>query len=270
MAASSGTRKNPRRRAALRASTTPMSGSLPKFRPCGSCPTNSMPAPAHDAEVGELYARPSNNRLNATQRPEYLLSRMLECEECGGPYAISGKDRYSCTNRKKRLPIHELGGACCSNSNTIKRQDLEERVLDCVPAAFFSMGTFHKISVKMISHEIARLKQAPSRKAALEAELKAVEQRQKNLIQQISDRAAEGCPRLPALDDHLDELEATRAKLVEYLAGADQPTEDFQEKIAKVKAQFNPANVEIGIRRLIFRARDNSTTAMSRPSRVMR
>lgn len=49
---------------------------------------------------------------------------MLECAECGGPYAISGKDRYSCTNRKKRLPIDDLGGACCGNSKTITRHEL--------------------------------------------------------------------------------------------------------------------------------------------------
>ena len=61
-------------------------------------------------EIGELFDFGQSNRLNATHRPEYLLSQLLECEECGGPYAISGKDRYSCTNRKKRLPIDELGG----------------------------------------------------------------------------------------------------------------------------------------------------------------
>ncbi|WP_195909464.1 recombinase family protein [Rhizobium tubonense] len=63
-----------------------------------------------DTEIGVLYGDATTNRLNATQRPEH--SRMLECAECGGPYAIFGKDRYSCTNRKKRLPIDELGGGC--------------------------------------------------------------------------------------------------------------------------------------------------------------
>ncbi|MGO7177958.1 hypothetical protein ACCT06_29330 [Rhizobium ruizarguesonis] len=34
--------------------------------------------------------------------------------------------------------------------------------------------------------------------------------------------------------------------------------EDFQEKIAKLKAQFNPTNMEIIIRKLIFLARHNA------------
>ncbi|CVI54347.1 MULTISPECIES: zinc ribbon domain-containing protein [Agrobacterium] len=86
-------------------------------------------------EIGELCDFGQSNRLNATHRPGYLLSRLLECAECGGPYAISDKDRYSCTNRKKRLPIDELGGSYCGNSKTITRQELESRVLDCLPVS---------------------------------------------------------------------------------------------------------------------------------------
>lgn len=42
---------------------------------------------------------------------------MLQCAECGGPYAISGKDRCSCTNRKKRLAIDELDGELHQQQN---------------------------------------------------------------------------------------------------------------------------------------------------------
>ncbi|NEJ31717.1 recombinase family protein [Rhizobium leguminosarum] len=213
---------------------------------------------ARDAEIGVLYKGGTTNRLNATQRPEYLLSRMLECAECGGPYAISGKDRYSCTNRKKRLPIEELDGACCGNSKTITRHELEERVLNCIPAAFYSMEIFDRVSVTMIAHEVSVLKRAPSRRAELATELKATTQRQTSIIQQISDRAAEGRPRLSVLDDQLDELEETRMKLAAELTALEEPAEDFQEKIAKVREQFNPANVEISIRKLIFLARNNA------------
>jgi len=208
--------------------------------------------------IGDLFDFGQSNRLNATQRPEYLLSRMLECAECGGPYAISGKDRYSCTNHRKRLPIDELGGECCGNTKTIKRQDLEERVLNCIPVAFFSLDIFDRISEKMIAHEVGMLKRAPSRKDALNAELATIKTTQKSLMQQIHDRHAEGRPRLAILDDQLDELEVTREKLVLELANAETPAEDFQAKIAKLKAQFNPVNIEISIRKLLFLARNNA------------
>jgi DNA invertase Pin-like site-specific DNA recombinase len=209
-------------------------------------------------EIGELFDFGGNNRLNATQRPEYLLSRMLECAECGGPYAISGKDRYSCTNRKKRLPIDDLDGACCGNSKTITRHELEERVLNCLPVAFFSMDIFDRISEKMVAYEVSKLKSLPSRKDQLTAELAGIKSKQASLMQLIQDRHADGRPRLAILDDQLDELEVTREKLVLELTHSQAPAEDFQEKIAKLKAQFNPANTEISIRKLIFLARNNA------------
>ncbi|MBY5625909.1 recombinase family protein [Rhizobium leguminosarum] len=210
-------------------------------------------------EIGDLFDFGQSSRLNATHRPDYLLSGMLECAECGGPYAISGKDRYSCTNRKKRLPIDELDGACCGNSKTITRHELEERVLNCIPAAFYSLDIFDCISQKMVAHEVSKLKSAPSIKDQLTGELAAVTSKQTNLMLQIQDRHAEGRPRLVILDDRLDELEVTREKLVKELAAtAEEPAEDFQEKIARLRAQFNPANTEIAIRKLIFLARNNA------------
>ncbi|PZM15299.1 hypothetical protein [Rhizobium tubonense] len=56
----------------------------------------------------------------------------------------------------------------------------------------------------------------------------------------------------------LDELEATRERLVLELEAVAAPSEDFQEKIAKVRQQFNPANIEVSIRKLIFLARNNA------------
>ncbi|WP_234936059.1 recombinase family protein [Agrobacterium rubi] len=210
------------------------------------------------AEAREDYDTSSSNRLNATHRPEYLLSRMLECAECGGPYAISGKDRYSCTNRKKRLPIDELGSECCSNSKTITRQELEERVLNCIPVAFYSIDIFDRISHKMIAHEVTKLKSVPSRKDQIATELAKIKSTQTSLMKQIQDRHAEGRPRLAILDDQLDGLEVTREKPAFELAATEAPTEDFQEKISKLEQQFNPDNVELAIRKLLFLARSNA------------
>jgi flagellar biosynthesis chaperone FliJ len=208
-------------------------------------------------EIGELFDFGQSHRLNATHRPGYLLSGMLEWAECGGPYAISGKDRYSRTNRKKRLPIDDLDGACCGNSKTITRHELEERVLTCIPVAFYSLDIFDRISQKMVAHEVTKLKSVPSRKDQVTAELAKTESKQTSLMQQIQDRHAEGRPRLAILDDQLDELELTREKVASELAGMDAPAEDSQEKIAKLKVQFNPADVEVAIRKLLFLARSN-------------
>lgn len=81
----------------------------------------------------------STNKLNRTHRPSYLLSGILRCAPCGGPYAISDKDRYSCTKRGKKLPLAHLDGSICTNSKTISRQELEDRVLTCAPNALWNM-----------------------------------------------------------------------------------------------------------------------------------
>jgi hypothetical protein len=105
-------------------------------------------------------------------------------------------DRYSCTNHRKRLPIDDLGGARCSNSKTIARQDVEERVLDCLPAAFFSIGAFETMSANVIAEETSSLRRPEAEWEQIRQELKELERRQKAIIQQITDRAAEGRPRL--------------------------------------------------------------------------
>lgn len=64
-------------------------------------------------------------------------------------------------------------------------------------------------------------------------------------MQQIHDRHSEGRPRLEIPDDQLDELEITREKLVVELATTEAPVEDFQAKIARLKAQFDPAQIAI-------------------------
>ncbi|MCZ8158656.1 MAG: recombinase family protein [Rhizobiaceae bacterium] len=215
-------------------------------------------------QVGEKFDYGQSNRLNTTHRPDYLLSGMLQCAECGGPYAISGKDRYSCTNRKKRLPIDDLGGECCGNSKTITRHELEERVLNCLPVAFYSLEIFDRISKKMIAFETGKLTAIPSRKDDIAKELSAIARQQKNLAQQIQERLAEGRPRLPILDDQLDELEAKREQLARELATVEEPVQDFQGKIEKLRTQFNPANIGISIRKLIFLARNNSDEAAKR------
>ena len=63
----------------------------------------------------------SDNVLNAARRPRFLLSGLLRCGCCNGPYSISSRDRFSCSNRKQK--------GTCDNAITITRQEIEARVL---------------------------------------------------------------------------------------------------------------------------------------------
>jgi len=62
------------------------------------------------------------NRLNDRHRPSFLLSGLLKCARCGDNYGIITYDRYGCLNRYRR--------GTCENSHTVKRQEIEARVLN--------------------------------------------------------------------------------------------------------------------------------------------
>jgi hypothetical protein len=64
----------------------------------------------------------NRNCLNEAHRPRFLLSGLLRCGCCHGPYAIIGRDRYACSTRKQK--------GTCYNRLTITRQAIEARVLD--------------------------------------------------------------------------------------------------------------------------------------------
>ena len=62
------------------------------------------------------------NRLNEARTPRFLLSGLLRCGCCNGPYAVIGRDRYACSTRKQK--------GTCENRLSITRQEIEARVLE--------------------------------------------------------------------------------------------------------------------------------------------
>jgi hypothetical protein len=91
--------------------------------------------------------------------------------------------------------------------------------------------------------------------------LNKAEQEQQSIIGQISDRAAGGRPRLAALDDMLDRLEATRSEIA-----AAKPTEDDGvDRLADLRAQVNPDNVRRIVETLLFYLRDHADTTAKQP-----
>ncbi len=66
--------------------------------------------------------RAANSLLNRAHRPRSLLSGLVFCGCCGGPYTLRGQGRFVCTNR--------ISTKTCSNDRSIARDKLEARVLD--------------------------------------------------------------------------------------------------------------------------------------------
>ncbi len=61
-----------------------------------------------------------------SNRPQYLLSGLLKCGQCGGGYAKINATHYGCSANKNK------GDTVCDNRRTIKRENLEGIVLNAL------------------------------------------------------------------------------------------------------------------------------------------
>ncbi|MFN7091906.1 MAG: hypothetical protein ACK4P4_15260 [Allorhizobium sp.] len=86
---------------------------------------------------------------------------------------------------------------------------------------------------------------------------------QDDLIQLTHDGIAEDRARFVILDDRLKEVEVTRDEITWEIPIAEWPVENYEGKIEKLKAQFNAQSKELGIRKLIFLARNKADEAVN-------
>ena len=83
-------------------------------------------AKARQASIAVQYAAPIEatrkaHGMGATVRPKSLLSGLVHCGVCAGPYSLRGQGRFACSTH--------MDTRACSNGHTITRVALEERVL---------------------------------------------------------------------------------------------------------------------------------------------
>ncbi len=161
-------------------------------------------------EVEALFNHTKTNRLNRTHRPSNVLSGLLECAHCGGPFAIMAKDRYGCTNRQKKLPIEHLGDIVCPNAKTISRHELESRVLDAIPARLLSVDSTTSIQGEINKQLSAAQKAGERDREKLQANLLDVSRRQEVIATQITERIMNGQPQIEAFNKMLDDLQTLR------------------------------------------------------------
>ncbi|MCD4660388.1 MAG: recombinase family protein [Agrobacterium sp.] len=169
-------------------------------------------------EVEASFSHTTTNRLNRTHRPSYLLSGLLECQHCSGPYAIMAKDRYGCTNRQKKLPIEHQGNIVCTNSKTISRHELESRILDAIPARLLSVESTASIQDEINRQLSATSKGGERNEAKLRANLREISHKQDVVAGQITQRIMNGQPQIEAFNKMLDDLQKQREELEASLA----------------------------------------------------
>ena len=163
-------------------------------------------------EISEKYAttiaatrKAHANGLNGTHRPRHLLSGLLECGVCGGPYAMRGQDRYGCSN-------HVMTGTC-SNGRGIRRVVIEERVLAGLRDKLMAPEAAAE-AMKAYAEETNRINR--ERRAAGATDRKELADLGKRIASMIA--AIEEGGYVRGMSDRLRELEARQDELGERLA----------------------------------------------------
>ena len=183
------------------------------------------------------------SRFWERRRPEHLLTGLVHCDYCGGPYASVGRDYLACSAARK------LG--TCSARKGVRRSVLEGVVLDLLKTRLMepdAVAAFVKDHALVSNSKTAERAQDRSR---LEAERAAI----KRKLEGLYDAIAEGL-RSPGLQDKLLALEGRSAVIdAELVSAAPSPV------------RLNPNLSELYRRKVIELAVTLADPAIAQPAR---
>ncbi|KAB2705929.1 recombinase family protein [Brucella intermedia] len=164
------------------------------------------------------------NRLNGTHRPKTLLSGLVFCGCCGGPYSIRGSDRFACST-------HGTKGTC-SNSRTIPREELERRVLAGLRERMMTPEVAAE-AMRAYAEETNRLnRERRSNGDVWKAELVKIEKQIGGIIEAIKAGMFH-----PSMKSEMDALEARKTELTEQLADIPEDVPDLLPSASAIYAR---------------------------------
>ncbi|MCR4265897.1 recombinase family protein, partial [Nitratireductor sp. ZSWI3] len=164
------------------------------------------------------------NQLNGKRRPQSLLSGLVFCGCCGGPYSLRGAGRFACSNH--------ISKGTCSNSRTIPREDLENRVLAGLKDRMMAPEVAAE-AMRAYAEETNRLnRERRSNGNAWQVELAKIEKQ----IAQIVEAIADGMYH-PSMKEKMTGLEARKTELTALLADAPEDKPDLLPTAATIYAK---------------------------------
>jgi len=158
--------------------------------------------------------------MNRLRRPTFLLSGLLTCACCGGKYGIIVNDRYGCLGHFRK--------GVCENGRTIRRDDIEQRVLAGLTDKLVSPEAV-AAAVRAYAGEINR--QNHERRAKAEADRRVLEKIERS-VKGIMDAIEDGMYQ-PALKARMEELEQQKTEIEARLAEAPADLPDLHPNIAE-------------------------------------
>ena len=165
-----------------------------------------------------------HNLLNGGRRPRTMLSGLIYCGCCGGPYSLRGANRFACSTHVSK--------GTCDNNRTIRREDLETRVIAGLKDRMMAPDVVAE-AMRAYAEETNRLnRERRSMRDTWALELKKVVKD----IDQIIDAITEGMFH-PSMKDKMTALEARKAELNVLLSGKPDATPDILPSAAVIYAE---------------------------------
>jgi site-specific DNA recombinase len=149
-------------------------------------------------------------RFRQFVRPKYLFTGMTKCGECGAGFVVYYRDRLGCFGTRER--------GTCTNTLTIRRQEVEERVLTALQEKLLRKDFFEEFC-REFAKEMNRLRM--EQRASLNGakrELERVKRDIQKVIQAIKDGYAG-----PDLKAEWNGLQERKTALQAQLDTADEP-----------------------------------------------
>ncbi len=164
------------------------------------------------------------NKLNGARRPRTLLSGLIFCGCCDGPYSLRGPQRYACSNH--------ISKGTCDNSRTIRQQELESRVLAGLKDRLMAPEIVEE-AMRAYAEETNRLnRERRTNGDTWKAELIKVEKQIAQIIEAIADGMYH-----PSMKEKMTGLEARKDELIALLADAPADTPDIQPSASAIYAK---------------------------------
>ncbi|KGJ03415.1 Site-specific DNA recombinase [Paracoccus halophilus] len=164
------------------------------------------------------------NKLNGVRRPRTLLSGLIFCGCCDGPYSLRGPQRYACSNH--------ISKGTCDNSRTIRQQELEYRVLTGLKDRMMAPEIVEE-AMRAYAEETNRLnRERRSSGDAWKAELVKIEKQIRGIIEAIKAGMFH-----ESMKAEMDMLEARKTELTALLADARDDTPDILPSASAIYAK---------------------------------
>lgn len=156
------------------------------------------------------------------RRPKYLFSGLTVCATCGGGFTISSRDVLRCFNAASR--------GTCVNTRSIRRQEVEARVLRAMREQFFEPVAFAQFCEGFASEMLRLRSEYLGQMSSVRREIVAVQRRREDILQAFTAGV-----RSDAWKDELPELDEKENALKAALA--EPPSLELRPRMAEVFRQ---------------------------------